>query len=41
MPFAPMPFALDTERLVLRLWEEPDAAGYRRLVGERGDADAH
>jgi RimJ/RimL family protein N-acetyltransferase len=37
MPFAPMPFALDTERLVLRLWEEPDAAGYRRLVGERGD----
>lgn len=35
MPYAPMPFALQTERLELKLWEESDAAGYRRLVGER------
>ena len=33
-----MPFELRTERLALRLWEESDAAGYRLLVGERGDA---
>ena len=32
-----MPFALETERLTLQLWEESDAAGYRQLVGERGD----
>lgn len=38
MPYEPMPFALRTERLALRLWEESDAAGYRLLVGERGDA---
>ncbi|MFC9558761.1 GNAT family N-acetyltransferase [Agromyces sp. NPDC056965] len=38
MPYGPMPFDLRTERLTLRLWEEPDAAGYRLLVGERGDA---
>ncbi|HEY9366541.1 MAG TPA: GNAT family N-acetyltransferase [Agromyces sp.] len=38
MPYEPMPFALRTERLTLRLWEESDAAGYRLLVGERGDA---
>ncbi|TFV98783.1 GNAT family N-acetyltransferase [Leifsonia flava] len=36
MSFHPMPFALDTARLRLRLWEETDAAGYRALVGERG-----
>ena len=38
MPYEPMPFTLRTERLTLRLWEESDAAGYRLLVGERGDA---
>ncbi|MEF3402328.1 GNAT family N-acetyltransferase [Agromyces sp. CCNWLW203] len=38
MPYEPMPFALRTERLSLRLWEESDAPGYRLLVGERGDA---
>ena len=38
MPYEPMPFALRTERLTLRLWEESDAPGYRLLVGERGDA---
>jgi RimJ/RimL family protein N-acetyltransferase len=38
MPYEPMPVALRTERLALRLWEESDAAGYRELVGERGDA---
>lgn len=37
MPYNPLPFALRTERLTLRLWEESDAAGYRLLVGERGD----
>ncbi|RXZ48755.1 N-acetyltransferase [Agromyces fucosus] len=38
MPYEPMPFELHTERLALRLWEESDAAGYRLLVGERGEA---
>lgn len=33
-----MPFSLETERLALQLWQETDAAGYRTLVGERGDA---
>ena len=32
-----MPYSLETERLTLQLWEESDAAGYRQLVGERGD----
>lgn len=36
-PYQPMPFELETERLTLRLWEVPDAPGYRELVGERGD----
>ncbi|MET4158391.1 RimJ/RimL family protein N-acetyltransferase [Agromyces sp. PvR057] len=35
MPYRPMPFSLETERLTLRLWDETDAAGYRALVGER------
>ena len=33
-----MPYSLETERLSLQLWAESDAAGYRQLVGERGDA---
>ncbi len=37
MSYQPMPFALETERLTLQLWEESDAAGYRELIGERGD----
>jgi RimJ/RimL family protein N-acetyltransferase len=37
MPFDPFPFLLQTDRLTLQLWEESDAAGYRELVGERGD----
>ncbi|SFR83245.1 Protein N-acetyltransferase, RimJ/RimL family [Agromyces sp. CF514] len=36
-PYGPLPFSLETERLRLQLWEESDAAGYRALVGERGD----
>ncbi|WP_022886037.1 GNAT family N-acetyltransferase [Glaciibacter superstes] len=36
-PYRPMALELETERLALRLWDEPDAAGYRELVGERGD----
>ena len=36
MPFEPMPFLLETDRLTLKLWEETDAAGYRQLLGERG-----
>jgi RimJ/RimL family protein N-acetyltransferase len=32
-----MPYSLETERLTLHLWDEADAAGYRQLVGERGD----
>lgn len=36
-PYRPFPFELETERLALRLWEVTDAAGYRELVGERGD----
>lgn len=36
--FRPYPFSLETDRLTLQLWEEADAAGYRELVGERGDA---
>jgi RimJ/RimL family protein N-acetyltransferase len=32
-----MPFSMETERLTLQLWEESDAAGYRQLVGERGN----
>jgi RimJ/RimL family protein N-acetyltransferase len=35
--YRPFPFALQTERLTLQLWEASDAAGYRELVGERGD----
>ena len=34
--FAPMAFELETERLILRLWEESDADWHRQLVGERG-----
>ncbi|MCD2441402.1 GNAT family N-acetyltransferase [Agromyces sp. SYSU K20354] len=37
MPYQPMPFSLETERLTLALWDDVDAAGYRELVGERGD----
>ena len=37
-PYRPFPFALETERLTLQLWEESDAPGYRELVAERGDA---
>jgi RimJ/RimL family protein N-acetyltransferase len=33
---APMAFELETERLVMGMWEESDAAWYRQLVGERG-----
>ena len=36
-PLRPLPFELGTERLILRLWDHSDAAGYRELVGERGD----
>lgn len=36
--YQPFPFSLKTDRLTLQLWEEADAAGYRELVGERGDA---
>lgn len=35
--FRPFPFELETERLILRLWDPTDAVGYRTLVGERGD----
>ncbi|WP_448002235.1 GNAT family N-acetyltransferase [Agromyces bauzanensis] len=35
MPYEAMPFAVETDRLTLRLWEEADAAGYRELVAER------
>lgn len=35
--YLPFPFALRTERLTLQLWEVADAAGYRQLVGERGE----
>jgi RimJ/RimL family protein N-acetyltransferase len=34
--FAPMARELATERLVLGMWKESDAAWYRELVGERG-----
>lgn len=34
--FTPMAFELETERLVLRMWEESDAGWSRQLVGERG-----
>lgn len=34
--FAPMVLELETERLILRLWEESDADWHRQLVGERG-----
>jgi RimJ/RimL family protein N-acetyltransferase len=37
VPYRPFPIALQTERLTLQLWEVADAAGYRQLVGERGD----
>jgi RimJ/RimL family protein N-acetyltransferase len=33
-----MAFELETERLVLNMWEVSDAASYRRLIGERGVA---
>ena|ERR1017187_990278 len=33
---APMALELETERLVLGMWEESDAAWYRQLVGDRG-----
>lgn len=36
--FTPMASELETERLVLNMWEESDAASYRRLIGERGAA---
>jgi RimJ/RimL family protein N-acetyltransferase len=32
-----MPLAIETERLILRLRDERDAAWYRELVGERGE----
>jgi hypothetical protein len=32
--FAPMAFELRTERLVLSMWEESDAAWHRQLVRE-------
>lgn len=38
-PFEPFPFSLQTDRLSLQLWEESDAAGYRELVGERGQTN--
>lgn len=34
--FKPMAFQLQTERLVLSMWEESDSAWIRKLVGERG-----
>jgi RimJ/RimL family protein N-acetyltransferase len=33
--FAPMDFELETDRLMLRLWQESDAAWWRELVAER------
>lgn len=36
MPYGTLPFALETERLTLQLWQDADAEGYRQLVGERG-----
>lgn len=32
----PMTFRLETERLVMGVWEESDAAWYQQLVSERG-----
>lgn len=34
--YGTMPFHLETERLVLRPWEESDAADFRDLLAERG-----
>lgn len=36
-PYETMPFHLETERLVLRPWDESDAADFCRLLSERGD----
>ncbi|MGA5039354.1 GNAT family N-acetyltransferase [Streptomyces capoamus] len=36
MPHPPMPLRLDTARLTLRPWTEPDIAAHRALVAERG-----
>ncbi|WP_405696724.1 GNAT family N-acetyltransferase [Streptomyces sp. NBC_01185] len=35
-PYETMPFHLGTERLVLRPWDESDAAEFRALLSERG-----
>ncbi|MFF2014104.1 GNAT family N-acetyltransferase [Streptomyces sp. NPDC058195] len=36
MPYTPMPLQLDTDRLTLRQWTEPDIDAHRVLVAERG-----
>ncbi|MGW1409813.1 GNAT family N-acetyltransferase [Streptomyces sp. NPDC002403] len=36
MPYSPMPLQLDTARLTLRQWTEPDIDAHRALVAERG-----
>ncbi|WP_329460957.1 GNAT family N-acetyltransferase [Streptomyces sp. NBC_01431] len=36
MPYSPMPLQLDTARLTLRQWTEPDIDAHRVLVAERG-----
>ncbi|HEY2887912.1 MAG TPA: GNAT family N-acetyltransferase [Candidatus Limnocylindrales bacterium] len=38
MTWQPMSLAIETERLTLRLRDERDAAWYRELIGERGEA---
>src|SRR6476646_419930 len=37
MIWQPMPLAIETERLTLRIRDERDAAWYRELIGERGE----
>lgn len=37
MPFTPMAATIQTQRLVLRLWEDADVEDYRALIAERGD----
>ena len=37
MTWRPMALAIETERLILRLRDERDAAWYRELIAERGE----
>ncbi|MGW3931672.1 GNAT family N-acetyltransferase [Streptomyces microflavus] len=36
-----MPYHLETERLILRPWEESDAAEFSALLSERGDGETY